>query len=58
MQKFNTTQSDLVYLNGQNVIHKEPLSNSEYDCSEVGCMWVICLESGITIQCFDDELSG
>lgn len=57
MQKFHTTQSDLAYLNGQNVIHKEPLSASEYDYSEVGCMWIIRLESGITIQCFDDELS-
>lgn len=56
MQKFHTTQTNLVHLNGQKVLQKEPLSESEYDRSEVGSMWVIHLESGVSLHCFDDEL--
>lgn len=52
---FNTTQSDIKHLNGQKIIEKKPLDKSKYD-SEVGAMWVIRLESGECLECFDDEI--
>jgi len=56
MKYFQTTQSDLMRLNGQLVIDQKPLSKSEYDFSEVGAMWLVTLQSGEVVECFDDEL--
>ena len=56
MKYFQTTQSDLMRLNGQIVIDQKPLSKSEYDFNEVGAMWLVTLQSGEVVECFDDEL--
>lgn len=56
MKYFQTTQSDLMRLNGQIVIDQKPLSKSEYDFNEVGAMWLVTLQSGEIVECFDDEL--
>lgn len=56
MKYFQTTQSDLMHLNGQIVIDQKPLSKSEYDFNEVGAMWLVALQSGEVVECFDDEL--
>lgn len=56
MKKFMTTQSDLINLNGKIVIDQKPLSKSEFDFDEVGAMWRITLETGESLECFDDEL--
>lgn len=56
MKYFQTTQSDLMRLNGQFVIDQKPLIISEYDFDEVGAMWLVTLDSGECIECFNDEL--
>lgn len=53
---FMTTQSDLIYLNGQEVMVIRELNETECDIDDVGYMYEIKFYDGTTKQAFADEL--
>lgn len=54
---FITTQSDLVKYNGNLCyINRELIDGKEYDKDDVGLMYEITLEGGVSIHAFADEL--
>lgn len=56
MTIFQTTQSDLLHLNGKKVIAIVPLDEDLYDHADVGDMFNIRLDDGTTLHAFADEL--
>lgn len=56
MTVFQTTQSDLLHLNGKRVTASVPLNEKLYDRADVGDMFRICLDDGTMLDAFADEL--
>ena len=56
MTVFQTTQSDLLHLNGKRVIASVPLNEKLYDRADVGDMFKIRLDDGTMLDAFADEL--
>lgn len=56
MKIFKTIQSDLLKYNGMECKVLSPMVETEYDKLEVGPMYNIQLENGLSIQAFRDEI--
>lgn len=56
MRVFETTQSDLLHLNGKRILASSPLPESEYDRFDVGDIFHILLEDGTQLSAFSDEI--
>jgi hypothetical protein len=54
--EFQTTQSDLLYLNGKRCIILRSLREDEADREDVGIMYKVQFDDGTTINAFEDEL--
>lgn len=54
--EFQTTQSDLLRLNGNRCTIIRKLTDRECDIQEVGNMYKIKFDDGEKINCFEDEL--
>lgn len=54
--EFQTTQSDLLYLNGKRCIILRSLHEDEADREDVGIMYKVQFDDGTTINAFEDEL--